>query len=1023
MSVTRPRVFTIPPDADFSGELVDAIVSGHLPVPGGSPPDPLALSDWTVLVPTRRAARTIVSAFAGRASSGASLLPRVRPLGDAPEDDLNLATLSAGEAELELAPALPSLHRQFVLAQMIGDWLAQRPGSELEASLAGSAGQVLALAESLGGLIDRFETADVPLSAIRDLFADDLPLHREDMVAFLNILRKEFPRYLHDSGFAGTMQRRSDLIRHHARLLAAAPPRAPVIAAGSTGSIPATAELLKAIAHLPLGAVVLPGLDTSLDDESWDTLEPQHPQYGFKELLQHIELTRCDVELLPPSPRNRDNPARRWFLSEAMRPSATSEAWHTVMQRNRHQVAAALNGMSWLDAPDQETEAKAIALVMRQTLETPGKTATLITPDRQLARKVKAALQRWAIDIDDTAGEPAARTPAGAFLLILLDAALHKFKPGKLMALLDHPFSLFGLDRLALNKAAADLEAAALCGRLVPPSLAGLVRHVGMSRSENSDHRHRHARHMRDADWAAVADLGERLQTMLGLLEDVFASATPCPLSEFVETHLRTAEAVTAGTEGKHTPLWLGDSGETVAELFRQLREQAQHCPPLLPQDYAVLVRRLLMAAAVRPRRVLHPRLAIHGLLEARLLRSDVTILGGLNESVWPADAEIDAWLNRPQKRALGLDLPERRLGLMAHDFAQAAAAPLVYLCSSRKIGGQPAVASRWLLRMKVLLAVSGVPDALKPDEPWIGWAMTMDAAARHAPIAQPRPKPPVSARPNRLSVTRIDRLIKDPYSIFAQHILGLEVLEPLDAELGARERGNLVHRVLERFVCNTPGPVPADAVQRLMSEFDTLFAEMVDNPALAAFWRPQMQRIAEWFMARERQWRSDISMQLVEQKAVHTFSVAGGEFALSCIADRIDVRVDGSLRLIDYKTGTLPAARAGSQNYSVQLDLEAQMALAGAFAQVGQRTVSEAAYVRLSGGEPPGEVRDMSGTLAEQGPAAMNGLVRLLEDYADADQPYLPTGGATREDRAFDYDHLSRWREWRHVVPAADKT
>lgn len=1017
MTGRRPNVFTIPADADFSATLVDAIRAGDLPDAGVEPPDPLALADWTVLVPTRRAVRTIVTAFAGQGARPASLLPQIRPLGDADEDDIQGRSIVSGVAELDIAPEISRLQRQFVLSRMIADWLDSRRDSVLAAHILNAVSQAMLLAESLGALIDRFETDEVPIDAIRQLFDSELAMHREDFLEFLDIVRVRYPAYLAERGLGGQMARRSRLIRAQAELFATAPPGAPVIAAGSTGSIPATAELLKTIAWLPAGAVVLPGLDLECDDHSWDVLEPHHPQYGLRELLAHIGISRSEVRRLGPG----HNADRRWFLSEVMRPGATSDNWHATVGQGVDRFEAACAGLTWLQAPDRQAEALAVALIMRRTLEHPGRTAALVTPDRQLARQVKTELGRWTIAVDDSAGEPVSRSPQGAFLSLLADAALAGFRPARLIALLDHPYALFGMARADLTRAAGHLETAVFRGHVVGHGLAVLTREVEVRRGALDAYAHASVKRLDDGDWQAISALAERLRDALADLEAMFAGLHRRPLHDYITAHIAAAEAISHNAELDRTPLWQGEAGTVLADVFRVLDGNADECPELTPGDYIALIRKQMSAASVRPARALHPRLAIYGLLEARLQRADVTIIAGLNEGTWPDEADIDPWLNRPQKASLALQLPERRLGLMAHDFAQAAAGSEVWMTSSRKIDGQPAVASRWLLRMKALLHAAGRQDLIQPADPWIGWALGIDTPGPRDTyrIKPPQPRPPVAARPARLSVTRIDRLIRDPYGIFAQYILGLEPLQDVEPKLDGRDRGNLVHTALERFVRKHAGPLGHDAGDLLMAEFRQLFDERVTDPALHAFWQPQMQRIADWFVARERQWRAGVCAQHVEQKAAYGFDVAGETFTLSCIADRIDVLADGGVRLIDYKTGQLPAAKPSSDAYSVQLDLEAYMAMQGAFETVGPVPVRELVYARLAGGNPPGELRTVEDGVAARATAAFEGLVSLLTDYADPDRPYAAIGAASREDRAFDFDHLSRWREWYHLDDA----
>ena len=1012
-----PHVYTIPPDLDFTRTLADNLLNGNLPVAGGAPPDPLDLVNWTVLVPTRRAARALMMAFLEGGKPVTRLLPRIRPLGDVDDDELAAETVLGGSSELDVPAAIAPLERQFLLARLILEWAQENMNNALSRTVRSAAGQALDLAASLAKLIDSFENDEVDLDAIEALFGDDLPEHKFEVLRFLNVIRIAYPRELSERGLIGAMDRRNRLIRAQAALLEAGSNAAPVIAAGSTGSIRATRELLHTICHLPNGAVVLPGLDTQMDEASWRQLDEQHPQYGLKELLEAFAVERTQVQALTHTGQTGAAAARAWLVSETMRPAPTSERWQDQITRHGERLAHATKGLNWIEAPDQHEEARVIALMMRKALSEPDRSVQLVTPDRNLARQVKAELGRWAIEVDDSAGEPLVHTPAGAFMALLVEAAASGFAPRPLMSLLDHPYARFGRARADLAHSARLMEIAVLRGRLELPDLTGLARNAMRRQQEVTSHSHSFVKNMSDDDWRAVGDLATSLEDMLGDLAARFDEPGTALLIDLISTHIRTAEAISADAETGLSPLWTGDAGEALSGMLGSIAEHAAGCPPMTARDYADFIIKQLTAVPVRPKHIKHPRIAIHGLLEARLIGADITILSGLNEGVWPTETEIDPWLNRPQRREAELQSPERRIGLAAHDFAQAACSPNVWMTSARKIGGQPAVPTRWLLRMSAILKAAGLENVLEDDQPWLSWLRGLNEPDGHTLISLPKPKPPVDARPRRLSVTAVDRLIKDPYSIYARHILGLEALESLDARIGPRERGNLVHRALEQFTLSHPGTLPADAEAALLAEIEQVFGEMVNDPSLAAFWWPQMERIAAWFIAQDRQWRTDVRTIHAECKGVLDCTVAAQHFALSGIADRIDELNDGSLRLIDYKTGQLPGRAPGSGNYSAQLDLLAHMAANNAFANIPAAPVSDAAYVRLSGGDPGGEIGRLGKAIEQRAAKAFEGLTTLIADYADPDQPYLVLNADDRERRPSDYNHLARWREWGHQL------
>lgn len=1000
----------MPPGVAFLPALARAILAGDFPVPGRAPPDPLALANWTVLLPTRRAARAMAEAFLDAADGRARLLPRLRALGDVDEDELLFA--SEDRAGVDIPPGISPMQRLFLLTSLIVDWARRSPQAQLSRAIVNSPVQAFSLARSLAQLIDSFETEGVEFEAIRTLFDGELPRHQELALGFLDLVRVRLPAEMGKLGLISPAERRNRLMAEEAGRLAHGRAAGPVIAAGSTGSVPATARLLSVIARLEKGAVVLPGLDQQLDEQSWSAIGPQHPQFGMRELLKRMGVERHDVLRLPGVDAGEALEGRAWLVSEIMRPAKTTHRWREVIEPAR--LGPALQGITALPAPGQREEAAAIALIMRRTLETPGRTAALVTADRRLARRVKAELGRWNIAIDDSAGEPLLRTPLGAIAALVAEAAATGFGARELVALFNHPFSRFGYERRRLVAAAADLEIAVLRGRPIAAGFKGLAMALERAQKDRPEVRpHPLAARIGSDGWNGIRELVSRLIESFGPLETLFGREGEASLTELATAHIQALEAATRGPAGDPFSLWTGEAGESLSALFSSLLDDARLFPPLKPADYPPLIGSLLQAIPVRPRYGRHPRLAILGLLEARLVQADVTILGGLNDGRWPAEAETDPWLSRPQRSTLGLPLPDRRIGLAAHDFAQGLAKETVYLTWSKKIASQPAIPSRWVLRLTAFLKAAGCEEAISPSEPWLEWVLGLDRPNPLRAVGRPRPRPPVSARPRQLSVTGVDELLKDPYAVFARRILKLTPLDPLDVVLGRAERGLFVHAVLSRFTKRTPGPLPSDAAHMLLDEARAVFAEMeVDEPT-AAFWWPQMERIAHWFASSEQALRETAAAQHAEVDGRLDLQLSRGGFTLTCRADRIDLLNDGGLRIIDYKTGAPPSFKEQARNFSAQLLLEAHVAAAGGFAGLAAMPASNLLYIRLSGGEPAGELvpcKDDVATLAE---ATAEKLKRLLDLYGDEATPYEAKDWSGDPDREGDFGHLSRWREW----------
>ncbi len=1021
---TAPRLYTIPPSAPFLNCLARAILRGDLPMPGGAAPDPLSLPRTTIYLPTRRAGRALREAFLDAGNGRAALLPRIRALGDPDEEAAIIFSAEAGgDGDAGLgAPAIGEMERRLTLMRLILAWgRARRADVEAARSEVEGVGlwditpaHASYLAADLARLMDFVESEEADLGALEGLVPENHAEHWQITVDFLKIVTEHWPAHLKESGLVSPVARRDALMAFEAAHLVRSPPPGPVIAAGSTGTMPATARLLATIAALPNGAVVLPGLDMELDDEGWSRVpeHPEHPQAGMAELLRKLGATRADVHILPGSEPNAEDRARLKLVSEALRPSDTTDHWQLVLGQGKAGFERALAGISLVEAPTAQDEAEAIALIMRSCIEAKGKTAALVTPDRVLARRVAARLKGFDLAIDDSAGVPVARTVSGAFLDLILGAVETGFAPPELMALLKHPLCLLGRGPAEVRSAARALERGAFRDIYLGQGLAGAAAALTAPHDDSERRRIRLGTEEISAALALVKDLEA---AFLPLVE-LFASASPQAASGFADAHGHVAEALARDQSGVSSGVWRGDAGEALSILLAELSARSANVS-IAASDYPSFYRSLVAGEVVRPRLSAHPRLFIWGPLEARLLQPDLVILGSLNEGVWPQPQDAGPWLSRPMRGELNLPPPERRVGLAAHDFAQSLSARNVYLTRALKVDGVPTVASRWLQRLLALVEGTGLAHDLDPAQPWLSWARERDVVAEFAPTAAPCPRPPVEARPRKLSVSRIERWIANPYEIYARYILALEPLEPLGKEPDAALRGQIVHAALHDFAKAYPCDLPGDVRGALIAIADRYFAKLGGSPLVEAFWRPQLERFARWFAGTEPGRRAGMRATHTEVQGSMRIE-AGAGFTVAARADRIDTFGDGSVVIYDYKTGTPPSAKTVAALLAPQLPLEAAIAARGGFAGLGTTVVRGIRYIQASGRHQGGEEQAAAGgdpaALAEE---AVEALVRLVERFDRADTPYEAKRRphtAFRSAYRFDpYEHLARLKEW----------
>ena len=995
-----PRLFTLPPQADFLRTIARTLREEF-----GAAERPDALTDILILTPTRRAAKALGDIFAEEAGSGVALLPLIRPIGDVDVDD---PPFEPGELAGLAPPPVSPARRRFELARLI---LAKEAALGRPIGIGGA----LALAEPLAALLDDMATEEVTdLSRIDAALRDHLPEDRREAIALIDIVQTVWPQRLAELGVTDAAARRSLVLRKLIERWTEAPPQTPVFAIGSTGSIPAARDLMKIIAGLPRGAVVLPGFDWDCDEAAWQNIDDAHPQWAMKAFVAELgvdDQPGRGVRAWPGAAESAASERRRRVIAEALRPADTTDAWMSRVEHLQDRYGAdvfrqSLDGLSLIEAPDPLSEARTCALLMRETLETPEHTAILVTPDRALARRVAAEMTRFGVRLDDSGGASLAETPAGAFLTRLLDVAEDPGSVVALTALWGSPLFTAGRKRGAVHTVLGKFEAEALRGARPGRDLAAIRRRMDGKYVE-----------LFDEDRALIhAILDTQEAALAGLLD-----AGLHPASHWARCHAEAAEALSAGGE---PGLWGGEGGEVAAGLIRALLEESESLPEMSLAEYAGALRELIGSRRVPPKLGVHPRLQVLGPLEARLISADRVILAGLNEGVWPAAPGIDPWLSAGMRKAVGLGAPERRYGLAAHDFAQLAAAPDVILTRSARSEGAPTVASRWVWRLKTLaegaLGADGAAEALAPATDYLAWAGQLDAPGRPArPASRPSPAPPLALRPRALSVTEIRTWVRDPYSIYARHILGLRRLDPADMPPGARERGTALHAALERVVPGWKDAIPGTAVADLVAAAEGPLIELGFHADDLPVELARFRRAAEWLVGWERARReAGARFDRAEIKGRMTLNLPGGDFVLTGRADRFDRHPDGRLDIIDYKTGSSASPKEVAAGFDPQLPLTAAMAMQpGVFPNLAEAPPAGLYYVRLPGNAEGGSAVRVDG---KNQPEALELAVKALEElgewitrFDDETMPYESQTRAKYTNDYGDFDHLARRGEW----------
>ncbi len=1021
--------YNIPSDFDFLDMLARRLISE-------STLNPLQLKNYGIVLPDRLSCDLLKEKLQDLNGGKPMVMPEILTL-DAIDDDV-LALRFANDEDLvekamNLPPAVSKLDRELYLAREI----LKHPET------ADSLGTAIGLARELAGFIDELHAANVPLKKLSELDAEDFP---GDLVKTRNILKivtDIWPAIKKDLGVLDRVERQEKvlgLIGEHAKKN---PIKHPLIFGGFHRVSKGTAGLLETLAHKqgPNVRILFQGLDLEMG-KSWETIGHSHPQYAHKKLLDDMKVSREDIKYwfgTTPSTHSQRAKERLKLLREAMRPSNTTHKWKDLVlfdksklrpsnkvvpkgsplaKKNEpkdHEIdPIALTGMDMIVAGTQQEESSVIALKLREMLEKDDTTATLITPDRDLANRVAARMQYWNVSVSPEEGGSLIETQLGRFMFYSAEMAVSDLAPIPLLEALKSPYTALGKTAQNAREQAEILEDMVLRGPRPWPGFSGMKKSLsaafnavsGRLRSEERKVEFEKT-HQELSAW--LADFETAIQDDQKLM----ASKEPVPFKELLSAHIRIMEAMAKTQEVPGADsLWAGPTGLEAQRLLTHLLNAGDILPDMTGTDYTEIIKFYVRDA--KHKSETHPRIRIVQPDKAHLFRSDLNIVAGLTEANWPGKQREKFWLSPALREQLGLSPIETEIGYAAFDFVQGVSNKNTTLTRGERSGNAPAVASPFLTRLEMLLEGLGIADKLNPKSQVLEINAALHRPSKVQPIDPPAPMPPEKFRPRRFSVSAIEQLLRDPYAVYARHVLKLYPKDPIDADPSFAERGNIIHEALDEFKRQYPDKMPKNAEEKLLEIGQKAFEQRMDNPSVRAFWWPRFERMAKWFVEYETG-REEFSKTLkTEIPGRMNLDTEKGRFVLTAIADRIDEWMDDTLSIIDYKTGGIPSKKDIDSGLSPQLTLEALIAMSGGFEGIDAKGVGALEYWKLSGGRPGGQItriEDVERLQAE----ALEGLTKLLTHFADENNPYLVTPRPGVMPRYLPYDHLSRSFEWGH--------
>ncbi len=952
------RLYTIPPAESFLASFATHLRQNVL--------DSSCFDDTQrpiIFLPTRRACRALTQHLIEQSRKKILLLPHILPLDDiAREETLYTLFPSLILKAPSLLPTISKQRRQIILSRLILEWCTQEKNDDL--TLQFTAPQALHIAGMLSNLLDQVQAEGVSIDNFQSLVPDELALHWQVSLEFLQLVLNKWPTKLNELQLDDPNSRRNHLISLLAESWEESPPKAPIIIAGSTGSTPAIATFIQHVYNLDTGAIVLPNLDLLMPETLWSKLSDSHthPQYFLAQLLTTLKTTRQDCQLLS---LNTISAARQKLVQKALSPTGSNALIPFTIEEGKE----ATKDLFTLSFPSAHDESMAIAMMMRQTLETKDQTVALVTADRSLARRVRNALKKWDVIADDSFGLSFKETSLGKFLRQTAQLISDEVSTSQLITLLKHPF-------IHCNEAHK---------QQILQAWEQTLRNSNLLASLNPEL-------PQTTETAVLSKLMNEHMNFTG----------PANFLSIFKCHLQHITALIDPECGPRAT-------QAFEQFTQELTQHSDDFPLIEAKDYAAYLDQLIDPIEMRNPEGYHPRAFIWGPLEGRLQHIDVCIMGGLNEGHWPPEATADPWLNRKMRDDIGLPASNRRLALSAHDFCSYFCKPKVYLTRTERQNGVPTLPSRWLILLENTLKQTGVPLP-KPDYPWLAWCNALTEPKNIQPCSPPQPIPPTAARPFQLSVTQIEAWVRDPYVLYSRKILRLKKLPELEESAIASERGQLIHKILERFTKHFPKQLPGNAAKTFLTLIDDELAPYQAMPQLYLMWNERLQALMPWLLEVENERRQNIEHIWSEVEGKLILKGDFPEFTLTARADRIEQYKDGHLCIVDYKTGTPPTQKSIQFGLSPQLPLEALIAEHGGFTDIPAGKVQALEYWKLSNPQKVIRLSEGVDTLISQAHQGLNELVRV---FSKSSTPYYASPRPQHALAFNDYHQLARSKEW----------
>ncbi|OFW96610.1 MAG: hypothetical protein A2977_03455 [Alphaproteobacteria bacterium RIFCSPLOWO2_01_FULL_45_8] len=807
--------------------------------------------------------------------------------------------------------------------------------------------------------LDEIRTEGISLTTLKNFSSvAGQAEHWEKIQKFLTLVSDHWDAILKDEKCVEPVTWQRRFMDIQADLLERDRTKAPIMIAGSLGTIPSTARLIKVISTLKNGVVILPGLQR---EQKKEFLSSRHPQFFLHRLLKKLNSAPEGVRELPSKEWNNAS-----LFLEKIFDSRFTGPWI---------LPPSMENIQYIETSDQGEEARIICISIRKALEEGKKKILCISSDPKLLHRVSAELGFWSLSVS-VQKKSLLDTQIGSFLHLATLWFSSPFPTVVMASTFKHSF-------VKKKKDVWNLFEKYILRTWVGNASLLAIEHLLERESAELE-----------------PDVCDRLKTFYETLKNHLVFVQEAQPLGFYLDKLESLIAWLLGSETDLENLFLELAPEE-GVVFQQLWQDLKKSSALImthPKMLSEILFSLLQDHQIpNVSKGNNESIFLMSPAEARFMEADFKILAGLNEGTWPAELRVDPFFSSSMRETLGLPSLETRFSQSAHDFLSAICIPVpVLITRSLRVGGVPSVPSRFLSYLEMRMGAYNLTFSQNKDLKV--WARNLNSVSQKTDLQAPRPLPPVSQRPKRLSVTDVSILLRDPYSIYAKHILKLTRLEPFIPEEKSRLFGLFVHNFLHRWAPTSETPM--DVLLSGRAKF--LFELYLGPVEQSRFLWEKFSILFEWVKQQKK-----LANTSTEIKGEFSFAVEDHLFTLFGKADRVDWDQEGAI-LIDYKTGSIPPLSHVKEGKASQITLEALIFLRGGFSDLPPRLpLRDLQYWGLLSEEILSIKEDLSLLTAQ----TQQNLEQLISSFYKETTPYLShPKGFIKEG---EYDHLARLQEW----------